>query len=215
MKYRFPIANRLRMSTPRSLKLRPNATASAASASPTDALPAASNATAINANIPPIMPATSVAPINVTPPPVVAAAPPAIADHKKPGKVTPFGNLGLTHGNVLRLKMDGPIDKINGAMQPTGFLVSVPGHKSLEPAGPLAARDARIASIKVSNDGAGAELEVAFKDGVPQFQVRAKGDELEIVLASPGKIEDKTTAKPQAKAGHEGAPHKKPSKPKH
>lgn len=168
--------------------------------------PAASNATALNANLPPIMPSANVTPINVAPPP--AAPPPAAADHKKPGKVTPFGNLGLTHGNVLRLKMDGPIDKINGAPAATGFLVSIPGHKSLEPAGPLAARDARIASIKVSNDASGAELEVAFKDGVPQYQVRAKGDELEIVLASPGKVEDK--GKAQAKAGHDGAPHKKP-----
>jgi hypothetical protein len=175
---------------------------------PVDTAPVASNAAALNTNIPSIMPATSVAPINVAPP--LAVQPPSAADHKKPGKVTPFGNLGLTHGNVLRLKMDGPIDKINGATQATGFLVSIPGHKSLEPAGPLAARDSRIASIKVSNDGSGAELEVAFKDGVPQFQVRAKGDELEIVLASPGKVEDKAGAKPQAKASHDTTPHKKP-----
>lgn len=101
----------------------------------------------------------------------------------KPAKVAPFANGTVTHGNVLRLKMDGAIEHINGAPQPTGFSVSIPGHKSLEPAGPLAARDSRIASIRVSNDAGGALLDVAFKDGVPNYLVRAKGDTLEIVLA--------------------------------
>lgn len=155
--------------------------------------PVDSAATALAA-APPMAPPASAAPVDVAPPPATAV------EHKKPARATPFGNLAVTHGNVLRLKMDGPIEKINGAMQPTGFLVSIPGHRSLEAAGPLAARDARIASMKVSNDGSGAALEMAFKDGVPPFLVRAKGDELQIVLASPGKLADKTATKPQIKA---------------
>ena len=74
--------------------------------------------------------------------------------------VAPFGNGPVHHGNVLRLKMDGPIEAIEGAQQPTGFTVKIPGRKSLEAAAPLAARDSRIAAIKVANDGAGAELTV-------------------------------------------------------
>jgi hypothetical protein len=101
-------------------------------------------------------------------------------------KVTPFTNGSVSRGNLLRLKMDGAIEKIEGAQQPTGFTVHIPGHRSLEPAAPLAARDARIGSIKVVNDPGGAELSVTFKDGVPSYAVRAKGDQLEIVLASPG-----------------------------
>ena len=153
-----------------------------------------------NSNLPPLLPANAdQAPIDTTSSPVEAA------EHHH-GKVAPFGNPSVTHGNVLRLKMDGPIDKINGASQATGFLVHIPGHKSVEPAGPLAARDSRIASIKVSNDNGGAELAVTFKDGVPNYQVRAKGDQLEIVLAPMGHVEDpskKTTAK-----GHEPTHHK-------
>ncbi len=84
--------------------------------------------------------------------------------------------------------MDGAIEKIEGAAQATGFTVSVPARRSLEAAGPLAARDGRIASIRVSNDASGAELNVAFKDGVPNYVVRAKGDVLEIVLAAPGSL---------------------------
>jgi hypothetical protein len=84
--------------------------------------------------------------------------------------------------------MDGAIEKIEGAPQATGFTVVIPNRRSLEAAAPLAARDGRIASIKVSNDSGGAELALQFKDGVPNYQVRARGDELEIVLAPIGGV---------------------------
>jgi hypothetical protein len=122
-------------------------------------------------------------------------------DHHKHGKVTPFGNGPVHHGNVLHLKMDGPIESIEGAQQPTGFAVKIPGRKSLEAAGPLASRDSRIAAIKVSNDGAGAELTVNFKDGVPNYQVRADKDMLVIALAPAGAL-DKTVAKNDLHGAH-------------
>ncbi len=150
------------------------------------AKPVATDATAAAAPPPVQMP-------NVPPPPVETVAvnnlpeAPDPSDHHH-GKmhVAPFGNGNVQHGNVLKLKMDGPIEKINGGAQPTGFSVSIPGRRSLEPAGPLASRDNRIASIKVANEAGGSELDVAFKDGVPSYLVRAKGDTLEIVLAAPG-----------------------------
>lgn len=123
--------------------------------------------------------------------------------HKRHGKIVPFGNGPVHHGNVLHLKMDGPIDSIEGAQQPTGFAVKIPGRKSVEAAGPLAARDARIAAIKVANDGAGAELIVAFKDGVPNYQVSAKGDTLIVALAPAGSLSE-TVAKKDAKGGKTG-----------
>jgi hypothetical protein len=121
--------------------------------------------------------------------------------HHKHGKVTPFGNGPVHHGNVLHLKMDGPIESIEGAQQPTGFAVKIPGCKSLEAAGPLASRDSRIAAIKVSNDGHGAELTVNFKDGVPNYQVRAQNDTLVIALAPAGSL-DKQIAKNDPKGAH-------------
>ncbi|MDB4943631.1 MAG: hypothetical protein JWP97_3165, partial [Labilithrix sp.] len=104
----------------------------------------------------------------------------------KPGKVTPFGNGPVSHGNVLRIKMDGAVARIQGASQPSGFTVVIPGRKSLDAAGPLAAKDPRIAAIRVSNEPAGAELTVTFKDGVPNYQVKAHGDTLEMHLAKAG-----------------------------
>ena len=48
----------------------------------------------------------------------------------------------------------------------------------------------------MSNGTAGAELSVAFKDGVPNYSVRAKGDVLEIVLASLGAPAAASDARP-------------------
>ncbi|HEX3770693.1 MAG TPA: PilZ domain-containing protein [Polyangiaceae bacterium] len=118
--------------------------------------------------------------------------------HKKHLHVAPFGNGPVHHGNTLRLKMDGPIESIEGAQQPTGFVVKLPGRKSVEAAAPLAARDSRIAAIKVTNEGAGAELTLAFKDGVPNYQVMARGDTLVIALAPIGAVDD-TMAKKDEK----------------
>jgi hypothetical protein len=120
--------------------------------------------------------------------------------HKKHARVAPFGNGPVHHGNVLRLKMDDPIESIEGAQQPTGFTVKIPGRKAIEAAAPLAARDSRIAAIKVANEGAGAELSVTFKDGVPNYQVSARGDTLVIALAPAGSLEE-TMAKKDAQGG--------------
>jgi hypothetical protein len=113
--------------------------------------------------------------------------------HHKHLHVAPFSNGPVHHGNILHLKMDGPIEAIEGAQQPTGFTVKLPGRKSLEAAAPLAARDSRIAAIKVANGSAGAELTVAFRDGVPTYRVSAKGDTLVIALAPPGPLEPTST----------------------
>ncbi len=174
------------------------------------AAPAGSGATATDvaasasASPPPAAPQ----PID-TPSPQPAAAPsPLAADdsdsslhaHKKHLHVAPFGNGPVHHGNVLRLKMDSPIEAIEGAQQPTGFTVKIPGRKAVEAAAPLAARDSRIAAIKVANEGAGAELSVTFKDGVPNYQVSARGDNLVIALAPAGTL-DETMAKKDEKGG--------------
>ncbi|MDB4938294.1 MAG: hypothetical protein JWP87_5266 [Labilithrix sp.] len=125
--------------------------------------------------------------------------------NEKPGKVTPFGNGPVSHGNVLKIKMDGPVGRIQGASQPSGFTVVIPGRKSLDAAGPLASKDPRIAAIRVSNENGGAELSVTFKDGVPNYQVKAHGDTLEMHLAKPGHAGDKA---PEAKAsGHKKKKH--------
>jgi hypothetical protein len=166
----------------------------------------------------PVEPPPAIAQVPNTPPP--GAGPVPVDDNTpskdkpkgKPVKVTPFVHGAVGHGNVLTIKMDGMIEKIQGAAQPTGFTVHIPGRKSVEAAAPLASKDPRIAAVKVTNDANGAELTMSFKDGVPHYQVRAKGDTLEIVLAQPGKTADKKVAKKGDKApkkkGHDKGPDK-------
>jgi hypothetical protein len=127
--------------------------------------------------------------------------------------VEPFGNGPVAHGNVLHIKMDGPIEKIEGAATPNGFTVVIPGRKSVDAAGPLAQRDERLASIKMTNEADSAELNVAFRDGVPNYQVRAHGSTLDIALAPIGSLaEAKHSTKERQ---HNGPTHKHGTKKHH
>lgn len=108
------------------------------------------------------------------------------------GKATPFTNGSVgTHPAVIKIKMDGPIEAIQGAAQPTGFTIVIPNRKSIEPTESLSEKDARISTISVSNEAGGAEFSVTFKDGVPNYIVRSRGDVLEMVLAKPNNHGDK------------------------
>jgi PilZ domain len=163
-------------------------------------------------SLPPSIPAVTAAPAE----PVLASqAPPASAEghdlgsssstgdsehgHNRPTHVAPFGSGPVAHGNLLHIKMDGAIEKIEGASTPTGFTVVIPNRRSLEAAAPLVARDSRIATMRVTNEAHGAELAVTFKDGVPNYQVRAKGDTLEIVLATAGHVLENDAPRPMLK----------------
>lgn len=105
---------------------------------------------------------------------------------RKHHAVRSFGQGGIASGKTLRLHMNAPIEQIQGEHTPTGFTVDLPNVRATEPAGPLAASDPRIESMRVRNTGSRAELVVEFKDGVPNYLVRAKDDVLEIVLADKG-----------------------------
>jgi hypothetical protein len=171
--------------------------------------PAAETATAVAAN--PAPPPAAAAPIMpAANDPLATAAAALGADPTmggKPGKATPFGNGPVTHGNVLKIKMDGPVSVIQGASQPSGFTVVIPGRKSLDAAGPRASKDPRIAAIRVSNATGGAELSVTFKDGVPNYQVKAHGDTLEMHLAKPGHVGNDKPAEAHA-GGHKKKKHR-------
>lgn len=159
-----------------------------------NALPAAPPAPVAPAPAPP--PGPAMMPTDGPSGPMLASDP--VADTGKPSKklkVTPFGNGPVgSRGNILKLKMDGSIEKLLGASQPTGFTVVIPNRRSLDAAGPLVSKDPRIAAIHVSNEPTGAELTVTFKDGVPNYLVRANGDNLELVLSTKGLAVDKPAA---------------------
>ncbi|WP_170229102.1 PilZ domain-containing protein [Polyangium fumosum] len=129
-----------------------------------------------------------------------------------------YGKGNVRSPIVLKLKMDGPIETVNGAAGAMGFTVSLPGRRALSSATELARKDKRIASINVVNNPAGAEISLQFKDGVPAYLAKAKGDRLDIALGTDAKKKvakagDKTKKKKAAdkkKAAAAKKPTKKP-----
>lgn len=136
------------------------------------------------------------------PPPMDPLAAAAAQVNGKPGKATPFTNGPVgSHPTILKIKMDGNIEGIQGASQPTGFTVAIPNRKTMDPTNTLADKDPRIASINMSSEPNGSELSVSFKDGVPNYIVRAHGDTLELVLAKGSAHGDKAQAHTKKKKG--------------
>jgi hypothetical protein len=134
------------------------------------------------------------------------AEPAPTSDGKK------FGKGSVHNPIVLKIKTDGPIENVSGAAGAMGFTVSLPGRRALSSATELARKDKRIASINVVNNPSGAEISIQFKDGVPAYMAKAKGDRLDIALGTEGK---KKVAKAggKKKPGHDGS-KKKPGKKK-
>jgi hypothetical protein len=97
-----------------------------------------------------------------------------------------WGQGTVSHPIVLKIKMDGPVQRISGASGAMGFTISVPGRRSLSQAEGLARKDKRLASVNVVNTSHGAEISVQFKDGVPAYLAKAKGDRLEIAIGKEG-----------------------------
>jgi PilZ domain len=128
------------------------------------------------------------------------------AEETPKGKAIPFGHGNVTGGRVLHIKMDGRIDRIQGASEPTGFTVVIPKRKSVTSSSSLLKQDKRIEKLTVANEGSGAEIRLSFKDGVPAYLVRAKNDTLEVVLGKPSEGDEMT--RPELKRASAGG-HKK------
>lgn len=117
----------------------------------------------------------------------------------------PAGAKSFTRGKVknpvvLSLRMTDNVKGVRGVPTATGFTVHVSGAQSKDPAAGLMRKDSRIASIKVSNKGDGADLTVQFKDGVPAYSVRGSGSNLTIALGRGDAAKDaKKTAKADTK----------------
>ena len=123
--------------------------------------------------------------------PSAAPAPGADSDddaapHEGGGSLKEWGQGSVAHPIVLKIKMDGAIERISGAAGAMGFTISVPGRRSVSSASDLARKDKRLASVNVLNTSHGAEVSVQFKDGVPPYLAKVKGDRLEIAIGKEG-----------------------------
>ncbi len=138
------------------------------------------------------------------------AAPSGSAGDGKSGPpLKEWGQGTVSHPVMLKLKMDGPIERINGAAGAMGFTISLPDRRSVSSTTDLARKDKRLASVNVVNTSHGAEVTIQFKDGVPPYLARVKGDRLEIALGN------EHGAKKVAKKKHDGDKAKSKAKKKH
>ncbi|WP_437941114.1 PilZ domain-containing protein [Sorangium sp. So ce341] len=124
-----------------------------------------------------------------------------------------WGQGSVRNPIVLKLKMDGPIEELNGAAGAMGFTVSLPDRRALSSGSGLARKDKRIASVRVVNTPHGAEITLQFKDGVPAYKAKARGDRLEIALGrdEPKKVASKSKSKKdddKKKKGEKGSDKK-------
>ncbi|WP_437639514.1 PilZ domain-containing protein [Sorangium sp. So ce854] len=118
---------------------------------------------------------------------------------------------------VLKLKMDGPIEELDGAAGAMGFTVSLPDRRAVSSGSGLARKDKRIASVRVVNTPHGAEITLQFKDGVPAYRAKARGDRLEIAIGrdEPKKVASKSKSKKEdekKKKGEKGSDKKEKGK---
>jgi hypothetical protein len=122
---------------------------------------------------------------------------------KSDGKISKeWGEASLSHPTVLKLKMDGPVEGITGSAGAAGFTVTVPNHRSISTASELAKKDKRLASVNVVNTSHGAEITVQFKDDVPPYAAKVKGDRIEIAIGKEGKGHEKVAKKKSSKKKH-------------
>jgi PilZ domain-containing protein len=99
-----------------------------------------------------------------------------------------YGRGEVRRPRTVRLQMDAPVGALRGNVADGSLTVTVVGRHNIEPAGPLARRDPRIASVKAVPVGDDTEVTLAFKDNVPPFLAKASGRTLEIDLgAAEGK----------------------------
>lgn len=103
----------------------------------------------------------------------------------RPEDVAPWGRGRMHLPTIHRLRLDAPGAAIQGAADPTGFTIVIPGRKVMEAAAGIAKRDERIARVRATNIGSGAQVSFRFKDGVPAYRVRLRRDYIEFLVSAP------------------------------
>ncbi|HEY2408491.1 MAG TPA: PilZ domain-containing protein [Polyangiaceae bacterium] len=119
----------------------------------------------------------------------------------KPENVAAWGHGKIHTPTIYRLRLDGDGSKLQGVIQPTGFVVVIPGRKVMEQGGAIAKRDPRVKTVHTSNSNAGAEVTFKFRDEVPAYRVRLRRDYVEFLISESDKGASKKVASKTADKG--------------
>ncbi len=120
----------------------------------------------------------------------------------RPQDVGPWGHGHVHRPTIHRLRLDGPGSAIQGAINPTGFTVVIPGRKIMENGRAIAKRDKRIARVSTANTAGGAQISFKFRDGVPGYRVRLRHDYVEFLISAPS-----SSAPSSTKSSHHSKHH--------
>ncbi len=138
---------------------------------------------------------------------------PTNAGEKKtsaPQDVKPWGRGNVHTPTIHRIRLDGAGGALQGAINPTGFTVVIPGRKAMETGKSIAARDKRIAAVRTRNSSSGTQIAFQFKDGVPGYRVRLRKDMVEFLISAPDEKKAAAHEAAAAPAHEKAAPaHKK------
>ena len=104
---------------------------------------------------------------------------------KKPEDVAPWGRGKVVTPVIHRLRLDASGDALQGSLQPTGFTVVIPNRKVMEQGAGISKRDPRVARVRTVNTPNGAQVTFQFKDGVPAYKARLRGDFVEFLIGAP------------------------------
>jgi hypothetical protein len=120
----------------------------------------------------------------------------------RPQDVGPWGHGHVHKPTIHRLRLDAAGSAIQGAINPTGFTVVIPGRKVMESGRSIARRDKRIARVSTSNTAGGAQISFKFRDGVPGYRVRLRHDFVEFLISAPHKSAPSSTKTSHHKHHH-------------
>lgn len=96
-----------------------------------------------------------------------------------------WGRGRLNLPTIHRIRLDAPGAELAGAVEQEGFVVVVPGRKSMESGKAIQKRDKRILSVAASNTAEGARVRFTFRGAVPAYRVRLRGDFIEFFISAP------------------------------
>ncbi|MDB4972508.1 MAG: repeat protein [Myxococcaceae bacterium] len=119
--------------------------------------------------------AAAIDPTALDAPSAAAPTPPALS--------APFGEVDVPNGRVFTLRMNGPVQLVEGEARENGITVRIPGRQALDRASPIATSHSAVQRAMILNRGGFAELTIDFVPGMtPKYQVRGKDNTLEVTL---------------------------------
>lgn len=113
----------------------------------------------------------------------------------RPEDVPTWGRGRMHLPTIHRLRLNAPGQALSGVVHPTGFTVTIPDRKVMEPAARIAKRDQRIARSRADNESSGAKVSFRFKGEIPSYRVRLRRDFVEILLSAPAEKSNQAKSK--------------------